>query len=280
MSRFYLLLYVITLTACTPNEQDIQKLVQRHLDEMVFVEGGSFMMGNPGGWSVRKDTWPPHKVTLDSFYIQKYEVTNRDFDLFRKATGYTSSDDLYDHFRKKHKAHFAPELPAIASWWDAKAFCQWLGQHSGRSIGLPTEAQWEYAARSRGQMLRYATNDGEARAGVNIANDVKRGYTDRYALPLPPGSFPPNPLGLYDMSGNAYEWVHDNYQPDYYEQSPEHNPRGPETGKPSLDEGMQQKVVRGGHIYELMGNTTVTRGDLSEYFLYRATSFRCAMSSP
>src|SRR5690554_7538373 len=84
MSRIYLLLCCITLTACTPSEQDIQKLVQRHLEEMVFVEGGSFMMGNPGGWSVRKDTWPPHKVTLDSFYIQKYEAD-------RKSTRLNSS---------------------------------------------------------------------------------------------------------------------------------------------------------------------------------------------
>jgi len=274
-----LLLCFIALTACAPSEQDIQKLVQRHLEEMVFVEGGSFMMGNPGGWDTSPNSWPPHKVTLDSFYIQKYEATNRDLDLFRKATGYTSSDDQYDRFRKKHKAHFAPELPAIASWQDAKAFCQWLGQQAGKSIDLPTEAQWEYAARSRGQMLRYATNDGEVRAGVNIAPDVKRGYSDRHALPLPPGSFPPNPMGLYDMSGNAYEWVHDNYQPDYYEQSPEYNPRGPDAGKASILKG-QQKVVRGGHFYELMGNTTVTRGDLSEYILYRATSFRCAMGAP
>src|SRR5690606_15948571 len=192
MSRIYLLLCCITLTACAPSEQDIQKLVQRHLEEMVFVEGGSFMMGNPGGWDTSSNSWPPHKVTLDSFYIQQYEATNRDLDLFRKATGYTSSDDQYDRFRNRYKAHFAPEMPAIASWQDAKAFCQWLGQQVGKSIDLPTEAQWEYAARSRGQMLRYATNDGEVRAGVNIAPDIKRGYSDRHALPLPPGSFPPN----------------------------------------------------------------------------------------
>src|SRR5690554_8123888 len=102
MSRIYLLLCFIALTACTPSEQDVQKLVQRHLEEMVFVEGGSFMMGNPGGWSVRKDTWPPHKVTLDSFYIQKYEATNRALDMFRKATGSTPPADQYDRFPKKH----------------------------------------------------------------------------------------------------------------------------------------------------------------------------------
>ena len=280
MSRIYLLLCCITLTACTPSEQDIQKLVQRHLEEMVFVEGGSFMMGNPGGWDTSPNSWPPHKVTLDSFYIQKYEVTNRDFDLFRKATGYVSSSPRYKGFYQENKPHFAPKLPAIASWRDAKAFCQWLGQQTGKSIDLPTEAQWEYAARSRGQMLRYATHDGEARAGVNMLPKAKDGFTNREALPLLPGSFPPNPLGLYDMSGNAREWVHDNYQPDYYEHSPEHNPQGPEIGKPSLTQGMQLKVARGGNIYDFMGNTTVTRAHLSEHFVFAAVSFRCAMATP
>lgn len=279
MSRIYLLLCFIALTACAPSEQDIQKLVQRHLEEMVFVEGGSFMMGNPGGWSVRKDTWPPHKVTLDSFYIQKYEVTNQDFDLFRAASNYQSSYPHYKNWRKENKPHFASELPAIASWRDAKAFCQWLGQQAGKSIDLPTEAQWEYAARARGQMLRYATSNGEARAGIDMAPDVKRGYSDSLALPLPPGSFPPNPLGLYDMSGNVREWVNDNYQPDYYEVSPEQNPLGPPTGAPSLDEGIQEKVARGGNIYDFMGNTTVTRANLPEHRLFRAAGFRCVMGA-
>src|SRR5690554_7556960 len=115
MPRIFWLLAVIALTACAPSERDIQELVQRHLDYMVFVEGGSFMMGNPGGWDTSPNSWPPHKVTLDSFYIQKYEVTNRDFDLFRKATGYVSSSPRYKGFYQENKPHFAPKLPAIAS---------------------------------------------------------------------------------------------------------------------------------------------------------------------
>lgn len=81
------------------------------------------------------------------------------------------------------------------------------------------------------------------------------------------------------MSGNVYEWVNDNYQPDYYEQSPEHNPPGPATGKPFLDTGFQQKVARGGSIYDFDGNTTVTRLDSAEHYVYRAIGFRCAMGS-
>ncbi|WP_250656683.1 formylglycine-generating enzyme family protein [Alkalimarinus coralli] len=274
------LLSTALLSACTSTEDKVNDLLQRHMDAFVFVEGGSFMMGNPGGWSVRRDSLPAHKVMLDSFSIQKYEVTQGDMDLFMEVTGYASSDESYDRTKEQYPNRFMSKLPAVGSWIDAQAFCQWLGKISNRPIDLPTEAQWEYAARSRGQVLRYATDTGEAIEGVNMAAASKGGFTDPTALPLPPGSFPPNPLGLYDMSGNASEWVLDNYQPDYYENSPELNPQGPEKAKTSgLKSGPidHHKVARGGRFYDFWGNTTVSRLDHPKRLMWLDAGFRCLL---
>jgi len=273
------LLSISLLLACTSTEEKIDDLLLRHLDSFVFVEGGSFMMGNPGGWSVRPDTIPAHKVTLDSFSIQKYEVTQGDMDLFMEVTGYVSNYVRYDKRRNKHANRFIDELPAVSTWDDARAFCQWLGKLSNKSIDLPSEAQWEYAARSRGKMVRFATDTGKAIAGVNMAKKPELGVADNSALPLPPGNFPPNPLGLYDMSGNAVEWVLDNYQPDYYQRSPEHNPQGPETGQIAhlLGAIYQQKVARGGSFYDYWGNTTVSKLNVSSGIFGLDTGLRCRL---
>ncbi|WP_250656685.1 formylglycine-generating enzyme family protein [Alkalimarinus coralli] len=276
------LLSTALLTACTSTEDKVNDLLQRHMNAFVFVEGGSFMMGNPGGWSVRKDTLPAHKVTLDSFSIQKYEVTQGDMDLFMEVTGYTSTYVNYDRLRTNNPNRFVDKLPAAVTWGDARAFCQWLGKLSNQLIDLPTEAQWEYAARSRGQMYRFATDTGEAVENVNMAARSKGGFSNPKALPHPPSKFSPNPLGLYDMSGNVVELVLDNYQPDYYQHSPEHNPKGPKTAKTSgLDGGTTYHltVARGGRFYDYWGNTTVTRLEVPKTLMGLDTGFRCVMQN-
>ena len=266
------------LFGCTSTEDKINNLLQRHLEAFVFVEGGSFMMGNPGGWSIRQDALPAHKVTLDSFSIQKYEVTQGDMDLFMDVTGYVSSDEYYSRERSNAPKRFVSELPAAVTWDDARAFCQWVGGLAEQVIDLPTEAQWEYAARSRGGMYRFATDTGRAEAGVNMAEESEGTLQNINALPLPPASFPPNPLGLYDMSGNVVEWVIDNYQPDYYQYSPEHNPTGPKKGETVDLFGviMEHKVARGGRFKDFWGNTTVSRLDIPSSIMASETGFRCA----
>ena len=92
------LLAATTLTACTSTEDKVNDLIERHMNAFVFVEGGSFMMGNPGGWSVRSDTIPAHKVTLDSFSIQKYEVTQGDMDLFMNFPDILEIPQVYKHY--------------------------------------------------------------------------------------------------------------------------------------------------------------------------------------
>jgi formylglycine-generating enzyme required for sulfatase activity len=262
-------------------EAKVEKMVERQMDAMVFVEGGEFMMGNPGGWSVRSDTLPAHRVILDNFHIQKYEVTQGDFELFQAVTGYEHSNRYYESYRNEKPARYNSELPAVASWTDAMNFCQWLGEQSGELVTLPTEAQWEYAARAGGQMIRYATKNGKALGGVTMAagptSQNKDDLPHRTMLPKAPGEFPPNALGLYDMSGNASEWVQDYYQKDYYEKSPVSNPVGPAEGLKSNLSGDVYRVLRGGNYKDFIGNTTVTRRKEIQNGSGEISGFRCAM---
>lgn len=261
-------------------ESKAEDMVERQMKAMVSVEGGVFMMGNPGGWSVRKDTVPVHEVELDDFYIQKHEVTQEDFEIFVKASGHELKARFYEDKRESSPERFARELPAPVSWHDAKAFCQWLGEQTNREVDLPTEAQWEYAARSRGQPARYATNDGKLHPGENInkGGTLSQFGTDQ-ELPNTPGTYPPNPLGLFDMSGNVGEWVNDYYSPDYYQNPDRINPTGPKTGNMvTVGPGIQEpeRVMRGGHFQDLTGSTTVTRRQVPESSAPLNGGFRCA----
>ncbi|WP_165495838.1 formylglycine-generating enzyme family protein [Marinobacter halodurans] len=261
-------------------ESKADDMVQRQMDAMVFVKGGEFMMGNPGGWDGSKDSWPPHKVKLDDFHIQKYEVTQGDFEIFQAVTGYEHSYRFYEKNRDEQPERYEPELPAVASWTDASAFCEWLGKQSGQPVHLPTEAQWEYAARARGQMLKYATKNGKAEASVTMAAGPDQhalGVREHHSkLPLKPGSFPPNPIGLYDMSGNVAEWVYDNYEEDYYANSPVYNPQGPTEPVISDWTNDPYRVLRGGSFKDFIGNTTVTRRSDIQNGSDDTSGFRCA----
>ncbi|MDI9246713.1 SUMF1/EgtB/PvdO family nonheme iron enzyme [Marinobacter sp. CHS3-4] len=273
----------IFTTGCGPYyDYRAEGMVERQMDAMVFVEGGEFMMGNPGGWSVRSDTLPVHRVVLDDFHIQKYEVTQGDFELFQAATGYEHSYQFYDKKRDENPDRYDSELPAVASWIDAMAFCQWLGDMSGKPVTLPTEAQWEYAARARGKIIRYATENGEAEEGITMAaGPTPRAWQGRpydEMLPNPPGSFPPNSIGLYDMSGNVAEWVNDYYSESYYKDSPVHNPKGPQEGIKTVigTNPDVYRVLRGGEYRDFIGNTTVTRRKEIQNGSNGITGFRCA----
>ena len=195
-------------------QADVDALIDRTYEQMVFVEGGEFLMGDimhDGLYSTwGDDNKPAVKVSLDSYSIGAYEVSYGDFDI------YTAANDLpgtLDEDWAVGQEWRESEYPAGTSWTGAKNYCLWLAEITGEPFDLPTEAQWEYAARSRGKDVIYATDDGTIRPGEN--------YEDYTNHPLPSGTYPPNPLGLYDMSGNAAEWVLDNYQPDYYQYSPE-----------------------------------------------------------
>jgi len=137
-----------------------------------------------------------------------------------------------------HAKYRHPTIPPLAHWQTAQDYCRWVGELTGLPMDLPTEAQWEYAARSRGQFFAIPTDDGTINYGKNLpyGKEEKKlspmGSLDRYPI----GLFPPNPLGLFDMSGNGLEWVKDWYAEDAYSQAPSRDPQGPTTGT--------QKVTR------------------------------------
>ena len=263
------------VSACAGPARDpeVSALVERTLSGLVYVKGGSFWMGDylhdwqgsgvvhNGYWSHGMDNKHPHKVTLDGFHIQAREVTFGEYDVFTRATGRPLLDgDAIDHPFLKYRQ---PRKPATPDWHGARAYCRWLGEVTGLPFDLPTEAQWEYAARSRGYWVGFATDTGRVELDRNFARYERWGHEV--------GKYPPNPLGLYDMSGNVKEWVLDWYAADYYERSPERNPRGPETGT--------KKVMRGGSYGESPGGSTVygrraVKPEMSVYI----NGFRCVVN--
>ncbi|KID56332.1 hypothetical protein JF50_19015 [Pseudoalteromonas luteoviolacea] len=248
-------------------EQDkqVQALIARTKAQMIFVEGGSFMMGDGGGpddlpWTIATDNKPAHKVTLTSYSMGAYEVSYGDFDLYTAVHNLPKT--VWEEW-ERDEFWRGPEYPAGVSWYGAKNYCLWLAKLTNLPFDLPTEAQWEFAARNRGENLFFATDNGEINEGRN--------YELNTDDPEPSGTYPASPLGFYDLSGNLNEWVNDWWEEDYYQNSPEHNPKGPSTG--------EKKVMRGGMFLESPGASNVyIRQESDELDIaYRATGFRCAL---
>jgi formylglycine-generating enzyme required for sulfatase activity len=203
--------------------------------EFVHVEGGPFQMGDNFEEGKRSEI-PVHSVSLDDFYLSKTEVTFAQYDRFCEDTGRENPDD---------GGWGRGNRPVInVNWNDATAFCQWLSQISGQQIHLPTEAEWEYAAREGGKKVRFG-NGQDIADPSEINFDGSAEHKELYSRSgmyrqktLPVGNFSPNALGLYDMSGNVWEWCADWFDEDYYRYGPTQNPKGPDAGT--------HRVIRGG----------------------------------
>jgi sulfatase modifying factor 1 len=199
------------------------------------LKGGTFEMGDWGNeegvpYDFDAHSRPLHQVTLDGFSMMAYKVTFKDFDVFTDATG-NERINMGPHDVEDR----APERPAGVSWHGAKSYCGWLADMTKLPFDLPTEAQWEYAARSGGKKVLFATDNGKIERGRNFPEKWKYGEKEP---PIPDvGSFPPNPAGLYGMSEDTGEWVNDWFSTDYYKISPKKNPGGPETGTEKLIRG-------------------------------------------
>jgi formylglycine-generating enzyme required for sulfatase activity len=206
---------------------------------MVLVPGGSFQMGSLNG---DEDEQPVHTVTLDAFYIDQYEVTNSQYAICVDAgvcdLG-TAPYEVTSYSRANYygSAEYA-DYPVIwVSWYDAQQYCGWRGMR------LPTEAEWEKAARGGLEGVDYPWGDeaplceAGAENGAKFDDDGACDDTDTEQV----GSYSPNGYGLYDMAGNVWEWVNDFYDDVYYPNSPVENPLGPWPAEGS------SPVIRGGN---------------------------------
>lgn len=270
----------------------IKKLLDKTQKNMIFVQGGSFMMGdfgelvNKGNLPFDGDghSKPLHKVTLDSYSLNAYKSSYEDLDTYSAATGQPKvmdDPDLQD-LRYKNAA-------AGLNWYQARDYCQWLGKQLDVPMDLPTEAQWEYAARNRGQQVVYPTHNGKVEYGKNFNSyEQQQAFTETVAensiiLITQLGAHQPTPLGFYDLINENLEWVADWYAPDYYSKSPEKNPKGPKTGTAKVlrstninDEYMIRTAF--GFTFSRMFKEPGLKGkDFSRYY---TTSVRCAANSP
>lgn len=221
------------------------------------VKGGCFQMGN-GFERGEKDEKPAHKVCLDDYYIGRYEVTLGEFKRFVDETGYTTdaereggcfgldNDGNWALVAGRNWMHIGftqqDKHPVVCvTWNDAGAFIDWLNQKSGSEFRLLTEAEWEYAARSRGKKRMYSTQTGyldRALANYGAAKCCDPDVTDGHYFTAPVGSYPANDIRIFDLSGNVWEWTADWYDESYYAYSPQDNPKGPVSG--------EYRIIRGG----------------------------------
>jgi sulfatase modifying factor 1 len=252
-------------------------------ENMVLISAGTFWMGrqNRKGWSpmaapeMFNDELPAHEVYVDAFYIDKYEVTNAQFKEFVDATRYITdaekqgASDVMVPIKQAETplkgsdigwkwtsgaSWRRPEGPGSSidnrmnhpvvhiTWNDANAFAKWVGKR------LPTEAEWEKAARGGtktnwywGDNLDDSGKYANMYAEHRLDFQYPQGVFDGFSTTAPVGSFKPNHYGLYDMAGNVFEWTTDWYQYDYFKISPRDNPKGPASGI--------MRVIKGGAWY-------------------------------
>ncbi|MDO8546397.1 MAG: SUMF1/EgtB/PvdO family nonheme iron enzyme [Nitrospirales bacterium] len=227
--------------------------------EMIEIPEGPFKMGgNDGDY----DEAPEHQTYLSTYYIDKYEVTQAEYERFVKMT--KRGKPFVPVFDDDQSKILKPEYAAMGmSWFDAEAYCQWAGKR------LPTEAEWEKVAKGE-RNRKYPW--GEA-MGPKYAN--LDGEEDGYKYLAPPGKFEAGRsyYGLYDMAGNVAEWVADNYDDKYYAKAIYRDPKGPEEG--------QNKVIRGGSWRESPNGARVTKRFQAKPWRTDATiGFRCVKSGP
>lgn len=282
--------------------------------DYVWIPPGTFRMGCVPGDDVCHDgEKPQHEVTLtNGYWMTRTEITVGAFRLFVESTGHMPKSQEENRGRMYHvtkgpdgahwqwvpgvtwerpwsPAHRAPDDHPVVqvSWRDAHSYCRWAG---GR---LPTSAEWERAARggADGFMYFWGNTPTPEVDGIKYANgpstetkdrypamETFEGYSDGYAVHAPVGQFAPNAYGLFDMAGNAWEWVNDWFSLDYYENSPQVDPPGPEEG--AYPEG-PYKTIRGGawnyYPYQLRSSFVGTLGGTDDFWT-GSLGFRCALN--
>ncbi len=241
---------VVWLLAMGLSAAELPKTVNDGYGEMLVVPAGAFTMGDTFGDGDSREG-PAHAVTLDAYYIAKFEVTNGDWKKFLNDPGYNDTKlwpggyvvpkDQSPYWTQAINHGGATEgsdkYPVLGMNWDAAtAYCHWLSAKTGKKYRLPTEAEWEKAARGTDKR-RFPWGNTIDYEHANYAG-AQKFDTGKEVGSYPKGA---SPYGVMDMAGNVMEWCSDWYQRDYYKESPKKNPKGPEKGA--------YRVMRGGSFF-------------------------------
>jgi sulfatase modifying factor 1 len=222
--------------------------------DLVRIPGGEFLMGQADG---RDEERPVHRVVVAPFRVGRRQVTNSEYDEFRHATG-----GVMPPFRMRPE--FAdPAQPVVGvSWFDAVAYCDWLSLQLGERFRLPTEAEWECAARGGTEQQLYPWGNAPV-------FERRASHARWLKAPEPVGTAAPNAFGLYDMCENVHEWCADWYDPGYYAISPVENPQGPPSGT--------RRASRGGAWrHQIKIARCAARSSIPPEFCYADYGFRVA----
>jgi len=227
---------------------------------MVTIPAGEFLMGSPEETG-RADERPQRSVYLDEFVIDQVEVTNERYLAFVASTGHRSPPNPYGT-GPLVSVKGIEQLPVVqATWYDAKAYCSWTKKR------LPTEAEWEKAARGTDGRLFPWGNEPATSKRANFDREWEEEHTLHPVGSLPYGD---SPYGVKDLSGNAREWVQDWYDPEYYQHAPDRNPQGP-------NKRGVVRSIRGGSWHSPISDiTTTARGRGGFALQTHGTGFRCA----
>ena len=224
----------------------------------VRIPEGWFLMGSEAGQDNER---PVHRVWVDAFELAACQVTRDEYSHFLIQLPKLRPPSWDD-------SHFSdPQQPVVSvSWLDAAAYCQWLSSLTGDHYRLPTEAEWERAARGGLEQKAYPWGDEPPESLPNYTARWKNG-------PEPAGRAERNALGLFDIGANVHEWCADWFQPDYYAASPERNPQGPAAGS--------RRASRGGswrHYTKV--SRCAARSSIPPDFRYTDYGFRLARTIP
>jgi formylglycine-generating enzyme required for sulfatase activity len=226
------------------------------LPEMVAIPGGHFLMGCQDR---QENERPVHRVWVDPFELGKHQVTNREYRRFVEAAGYPPPPawEQPDFSR--------PNQPVVTvSWFDAVAYCQWLNHETGLKYRLPSEAEWERAARGGVDGLRYPWGNEPPEEQPDYALRWRKG-------PEEVGLYQPNRYGLYNMCDNVHEWCLDWHDPWFYHISPERNPLGP-------SKAIRRSSRGGSWRHQIKMSRCSARSSIAPEYRYEDYGFRVARS--
>ena len=225
------------------------------LPDCRLIPAGEFLMGSESGQESER---PVHRVWVDAFEMAAHQVRNRDYAAFLEASGHSAPRHWTD------PDFNLPDQSVVAvSWFEATEYCRWLSEATGANYRLPTEAEWERAARGGVEGLLYPWGDD----APETRPEYQRRWGGEVRGPQPVGQGEPNAFGLFDLCENVHEWCADWYDAEYYAVSPKRNPQGPESG--------ERRASRGGSWrHHVKVSRSAARSSIPPHLEYADYGFR------